>query len=420
MRPFIQSYHNIQEVNYAIRYNSSTGQDLFTLYKSIVRLNALSPFYKIDDTKEEQAFLIGLKDSAMDLNNSIESLYDNNIFSHKKVIWDTPDILSAYLKDQEDHEFQQEFQVVVEQLASSQINMSLEKDSSLPCPIEGVFYMSLEHHDIIHDFEIHIPRKITNGILMESIQSLLNNSNMGIHATIIESEDPKFKKLRLESEHSGSNGHLFKIYDDIYSNKSLGPVEYLHLDTIIQHPTNSVVKINGEPKEFTSNQFPLNDNMEVDIHSISHQPVNINMAPDYDMIETSISNIISKYNDLISLAQTNKESKRKCTRLLHDLSSTFLGYEDEFLSCGISIENHHMMIHPSLFSEAAKDGGLISLFTRENNYFTNLKNTLTNVYINPFHYINRTIVTYPNTLKPSYINPYITSVYSGMFINYFC
>lgn len=323
MLPFYQPYHNINEINFAIKSNNASKQDLFGLYKTIVRLNALSPFYKIDDTQEEQAFLLSIKDRAMALSESIESLYNNNTLFHHKVIWDNPNILSAQLTRQDNIDLSQEVQILVEQLSSSQINESSEKEENILCPLK-------------------------------------------------------------------------------------------------QPTTQSRIMINDYSKESLSNCITINDYLKVQLHNIAQEPVKISIVPDNEVIEDTVLQILHMYNDIISLAQTHRDNNRKCTKLLYDLSATFLGYEEEFLSCGISFVNHHLLINDSLFNEAAKDGGLIGLFIRENSYFKNLMNTLTTVYLNPFNYINRTIVTYPNTLKPSYINPYITSIYSGMFLNYFC
>lgn len=420
MLPFFQPYHNINEINFAIKSNNTSKQDLFGLYKSIVRLNALSPFYKIDDTQEEQAFLLSIKDRTMALSESIESLFNNNTLLQHKVIWDNPNVLSAQLTSQDNMDLSQEVQILVEQLSSSQINESSEKEENILCPLKGTFHICLEIHDVILDYEINIPQKLTNGQLMESINNLINKSDVGIHSFIVVGKNNNYKKLRFESDNARIQGHTFQFSDDNYSNKTLGPVEYLQLNHIVQPSTQSRIMINDHSKESLSNYITINDYLKVQLHNISQEPVKISIVPDNEVIEDTVLQILHMYNDIISLAQTHRDNNRKCTKLLYDLSSTFLGYEEEFLSCGVSLVNHHLLINDSLFNEAAKDGGLIGLFIRENSYFKNLINTLTTVYLNPFNYINRTIVTYPNTLKPSYINPYITSIYSGMFLNYFC
>lgn len=420
MLPFFQSYHNINEINFAIKSNNSSKQDLFGLYKTIVRLNALSPFYKIDDTQEEQAFLLSIKDRAMTLSDSIESLYNNNTLFHHKVIWDNPNLLSAQLTRQDNIDLSQDVQILVEQLSYSQVNESLEKEENLLCPLRGTFHICLEIHDVIYDYEIHIPQKLTNGQLMESINNLINKSDIGINSIVVVGKNNNYKRLRFESDNARIKGQTFQFSDDNYSNKTLGPVEYLRLNHIIQPSIKSRIMVNGHPKESLSNYVTINDYLKIQLHNTSQEPVKISIVPDNEVIEGAVLQILNMYNDIISLAQTHRDNNRKCTKLLYDLSTTFLGYEEEFLSCGISLVNYHLLINDSLFNEAAKDGGLIGLFIRENSYFKNLINALTAVYLNPFNYINRTIVTYPNTLKPSYINPYITSIYSGMFLNYFC
>ena len=39
-----------------------------------------------------------------------------------------------------------------------------------------------------------------------------------------------------------------------------------------------------------------------------------------------------------------------------------------------------------------------------------------NIAINPMHYVNKTLISYPNPNK-TFANPYVTSIYSGMMFN---
>ena len=70
--------------------------------------------------------------------------------------------------------------------------------------------------------------------------------------------------------------------------------------------------------------------------------------------------------------------------------------------------------------QASLDGGMKDLFARENGFIARLKDKMDAMAINPMDYLEKTVVLYPNTQKSNFTNPYVTSMYSGLFFNSYC
>ena len=49
-----------------------------------------------------------------------------------------------------------------------------------------------------------------------------------------------------------------------------------------------------------------------------------------------------------------------------------------------------------------------------------LSRKMQDIALNPMEYVDKTIVTYPNTSRAGFNTPYNTSVYSGIMFNSYC
>ena len=68
-------------------------------------------------------------------------------------------------------------------------------------------------------------------------------------------------------------------------------------------------------------------------------------------------------------------------------------------------------------SSEADSAQIQSLFDEElSNFRKDIKRTTDKMTLNPLHYIDKIVVTYPNTTG-TYPNPYIPSKYSGLLFN---
>ena len=68
----------------------------------------------------------------------------------------------------------------------------------------------------------------------------------------------------------------------------------------------------------------------------------------------------------------------------------------------------------------AKDGSLENFFSKEHSFSSDLLKKLSDISLNPMEYLDKTVVTYPNTAAKKTYNPYVTSIYSGLLFNNYC
>ena len=63
---------------------------------------------------------------------------------------------------------------------------------------------------------------------------------------------------------------------------------------------------------------------------------------------------------------------------------------------------------------------LKTLFEEPDGLFAKLSRKMSDIALNPVDYVDKVIVTYPNTARAGFSNPYLTSIYSGMMFNSYC
>jgi flagellar hook-associated protein 2 len=137
-----------------------------------------------------------------------------------------------------------------------------------------------------------------------------------------------------------------------------------------------------------------------------------------------VDSILETYNDIIRLAKDRTlgdQEHYRATKLLGEMKSLEDVYKEELEACGLTAKDDgSLVMDDALAVQAAQDGGIESLFTRENGFIARLLDKAEAIAINPMEYLDKTIVTYPNNEKNAFHNPYITSIYSGLFFSSYC
>ena len=108
-----------------------------------------------------------------------------------------------------------------------------------------------------YEFQFSVGEAETNRDVQDRLVRLINNSDIGIRATLAESEGRT--SLRLTSESTGltsGKSQIFTVSDD-HTSKTAGAVEYLGLDYISREPANAQFSVNGAESTSPSNHFTL-------------------------------------------------------------------------------------------------------------------------------------------------------------------
>ncbi len=145
-----------------------------------------------------------------------------------------------------------------------------------------------------------------------------------------------------------------------------------------------------------------------------------------DSITDNINSLIGSYNTFISAAGNYTERFGGTNRLVREMGAIALRYQDSLQKIGISAQSDKTMsidedrLKEAIASEEAGDAGEdVSSYQTLSGFAESLLKKTTQVSINPMEYVDRTIVAYKNP-GHNFINPYMTSAYSGMIFNSYC
>ena len=79
-----------------------------------------------------------------------------------------------------------------------------------------------------------------------------------------------------------------------------------------------------------------------------------------------------------------------------------------------------LSLDEALVRQSIEEGDMDEIFSSEHGFAARVNNKISEIKLNPLEYVDKKVVTYPNTLHVPYPSPYITSMYSGLFFNNYC
>lgn len=407
------------------RYNIHKRSELVRVYNNIVNMNKQSPLYmfKIDNTVQNYA--LQLKEASMSFHSVVTHLKSSGLeqsYQSKIAVSSNPDLVSADIITEDYESLPMPFTIQVDQLASPQVNTGTDVDKGNYALVPGNYKFSVYINDVQYDFNFDIETKASNQANQIKLADFINRTNVGIRAEVIDGKKSNQSKILLTSEVTGSSSKLtFKIHDIASPNNNRGLVEYFGLDQVSTLPSNSHFMLNGDEKESLANQLSFNRAVRVNLHKSSPEEVTIDYATDGRKILEHLESVVDSYNNIISIANHYSDTQKRAGQLLNDLKNVTDKYQYELEACGLNTtDNGTLEIEESLALQAAEDGGLEEFLTKSNGACSELERRTSFLSLNPMFYVDKTIVTYPNFVRPNFPNPYITSIYSGMLCNHYC
>lgn len=424
----IQTYNYMLEsypMKKDTRYPISKRSELKKVYNDIVNLSRRSPLYKINLSKENQAYTIGVKEAALALKSKIIDMADEEKsgFASKAVTVSDESVLSAQLLSDNIEGLPEQIDLKVNSLASVQINRGkelLNTSRGLP-PGEYQFIARIGDESFSLTFEQE--ERQENYDLLKRMADFLNQNLSGINAVVDQGMKKDYSRLTIVSDQSGRFGDKrFSFYDMDSYNADI--VDYFGMNRIDRAPGLASFELNGLDKHTATNVFNLENTLRISLNGTSEKPVTIKIVSDSSRILSSVDSVLTAYNGLIRLAKDRTLSSTehyKASKLISEMKSLENVYQEEMEACGLKVcEDGTLSLEEPLASQAAEDGGMESLFRRENGFITRLLDKAETIAINPMEYLDKTIVAYPNNEKIPYRNPYVTSMYSGLFFNSYC
>ena len=411
------------------KYDTHKKSELRGIYNSMLKLNKDAPLYILDSSKDSREFVVGLKENARELRNTIASLGgldDDNLFN-KKVAYSTDeDMVSATYIGDASSDDAPSFNIEVTSLAEGQTNLgyALESDAKASL-VPDTYSFDININDLNYEFQFNIREGDTNKDIQDRLARLITNADVGIDADVL-SNGKGASALRLTSATVGLKAGRETIFDVSESNssKSSGAVEYLGIDFTSKQPSNAEFLLNGEPRSASSNHFTIDKQYELNlnaVHTYEGQEATVGVKNDLDSITENVENLLSGYNNFISVASEYREGHPASSKLLNEMERLVSYYKNDLTSIGLdSSSDGKLELDEKNFKAALVAGeDYSSSLSTIKDFASSVLRKANQISLNPMEYVDKTIVAYKNP-GHNFTAPYVSSNYSGMLFNSYC
>ena len=401
------------------RTTAHKSSELRAVYNNMAKYNKSLPLYKFSLSAEKQDRVINIKEAALTLKDVAQSFNDkeSEVYSKKMLISDNEDSVSGELRGGDVGSLPDELEIQVKNLATNQVNRGEFLPSNRRYVSTGNYNFTMDTVNSSLHFNLNIESSDNNYDIQSKIANSINNRNMGITASVI-TDGKDNSAIEIATNDTGRPG----TDDGLYFSFSVNGNDYdivsdLGLNNVVTKPDNSSFVINGETHAAATNNISVNQVITLDFHSVSDKPVKIQFAPDMDSVMNQVDSFVEAYNNLVDLSDSAAESKIGRRNLLNDISAIVEKHRSELESAGLSIsEDNHLIKEESLLIQSLKNGEFADLFNDISSFKDDVSLATDRLTLDPMAYINRLIVTYPDT-RHNQGTSYNQSVYSGMIYN---
>ena len=166
----LNNVHNFYLSTYADKsnspYDTHKKSELRGVYNSIVKINKDSPLYILDNTDEGRKYVVGLKETARALKNTIASvggLDEDDILSKKAAASSDEDLVDAeFIGELDEDGSAPEFDIEVKHLASPQINLGRYLPSDEPVDLPADTYsFDVNINEFRYEFQFNVKESDT-------------------------------------------------------------------------------------------------------------------------------------------------------------------------------------------------------------------------------------------------------------------
>lgn len=419
------------------RFAMHDSSELQNLYSTIQWKSRFAPLYLTDPTPRSIAYAIHLKESANNLKQTIGALSnDDDLFAMKSAYSDNESLASVeYEPDDAEGDVPTDFMLEVENFASPQVNTSKYLKASQPVSLEpGSYSFDILTNKLHYELQFNVHEGDTNNDLQKKLSRLINNSDIGVSARVVESRG--LTALEVTSDAYGlpvQGERHFTITDDNTTYRD-GIVDYLGLNKNIKEATNAIYSINGNEESSYSNTFSVHGAYHVTLHpenaatdmsamsdqltaraaamarapSANHATARIGLYPDAESLSNNIETFVESYNRFMN-GVINDETEESLTRLLSKDLHKFLDLHS------YNLEKYGITINEDATLDYEKNGDITDAAAIKG-FGSQVLRKLSAISLDPMEYIDRRICAYSNP-NASYPNPYMTSIYTGMLYN---
>ncbi len=394
------------------------SSDLKAVYSNMAKYNKNSPLYLLSLSENKQEHMINIKEAAITLKDVSDSFADTDsaIYAKKIVHSQDESIISGSFKTQNYEGLPEELNIKIDTLAKEQVNVGEYLSSNSKDVPFGSHTFTLETINSSSHFNISVSNDDTNLDIQKKIMQYINNRDLGINASIL--NEGNNSALMLSSVDTGVPATDDGLHFSIRSQDGADNIIHiLGLNNISVTPSNSTFYINGESHSSTSNHISINQIIELDFHAATDKEVTINFVPDTEAAISHIDAFVDAYNSLVDLSSKSGPVNAGSRNLFNDISSIVHGHKGELQQAGLSIdENNRMVKDDTLISSSVKSGKFAQLFSQVSSFKDDIAKATDRLTLDPMAYINKLLVTYPNS-KDKNGTAYTKSLYSGLMYN---
>ena len=411
------------------KYDTHKKSELRSIYNSMVKLNKESPLYILDTSRESREYVIGLKENARQLRNTIASLGgldEEEMLNKKSAYSSNEDIVSAtFIGEVPEGGNVPPFHIEVTSLASNQVNLGTFLPSDEKAELAPDAYsFDITINDLSYEFQYSIHDGETNREVQERLARLITNADVGVNADILEDGNGN-SSLRLTSVASGlkeNKDYIFLVSDD-KTTKRAGSVDYLGLGFMSRLPSNAEFLLNGESRSASSNHFTIDKMFELTLNGISPeegQSAEIGLKTDLDSLTENVGNLIRGYNSFIKAASEYLDLHPRSGKLLNEMERMSQFYQPDLEKLGfVFIESGELSLNDEAFKNSILDESGHAQLSGIRNFTNSVLRKTDQISLNPIEYVDKKIVAYKNP-GHNFATPYVTSNYSGMLFNSYC
>lgn len=399
------------------RNTTHKSSELKEVYNSMVRYNKNSPLFLIPMTESNQEYIINIKEAALTLKDVTQSFIseDSELYSKKRLYSDDSAAISGTLNTAFDVNLPETLSITLEQLASEQINIGNYVNSNASGLSSGVYSFSISSLQGTSRFSITVSKGDTNLDIQERLAQYINNRNLDINASVI--KDGSNSALVLSSSDIGRPATDDGLYFTIQNESDTQLTDILGLDNISKEPSDSIFYINDELHSAGSNHISINQAIELDFHNIPANTVKISLVPDSDEAMHQIDMFVDAYNSLVKLSDSELPSNVGSRNLYSDISGIVNNHRNELENAGLIIDDDRTLKKDdTILIKKLSDGSFSKLFKNMSSLHNDIETATKRMALDPMAYINKLMVTYPNT-QNKFSTAYNQSLYSGLIFN---
>lgn len=333
------------------RYNYNTMKSSYSDYNNAGVGSKKQNYVNTDAVK----YLTSIKASAKSMLDSLSNANKSSFLDKMQAVSSNAESVAVNSSDKVQEDFK-DTEIDVQQVASGQQNEGTALRSNAAFERSGSQRFEIEIDGKRNQFAVDVKAGDTNRAVQQKLADAINSRNLGITASVSQSEDGKTSALSIRSDNTGADEkNSFSIRD---TSGSL--VSATGASTMKQAAQDAVYRVNGEQRTSGSNDIDLGKGVSVTLKNATSETATISVErrTPAQAQANAMRDVVDSYNSFLSSAKaTNANS-----RLSNDLSNIYRSYAPMLARAGVTAgEDGTLKIDENKLTKAAENGSLRDL-----------------------------------------------------------